>query len=281
MAPEPTTAPTAQAMLAPSPASAVGTVGGPASPPPGVGDTTAGYGYVAPTPVQIADLPSNAARRRAQNWEPPAPLDLLTGYQWPLPRGRITDPFGPSPWGSRIVDGELFHDGIDVATFCGDRILAAHDGIVLAAGRKFDEKIGWVGDLAPYLARLDEKQLWFSLPITVVIDDGNGYRSIYAHFYQVTVKVGQRVKAGQLIGYEGRTGRATGCHLHYGLFSTHETATFAIDPDVVTRMLVPPVQIARVDPLKVLPPRAIDGAAGSPAASAPPDDPAGPHDEAG
>ena len=76
-------------------------------------------------------------------------------YRWPLPHGRITDPFGPSPWGSRIVDGELFHDGVDLATFCGDRIVAAHAGLVLAAGRRFDTMIGWVGDLAPYFARLD------------------------------------------------------------------------------------------------------------------------------
>ena len=51
--------------------------------------------------------------------------------------------------------GEHFHDGIDLATFCGDRIVAAHDGVVLAAGRHFDEEIGWIGDLGPYLRRLD------------------------------------------------------------------------------------------------------------------------------
>ncbi len=210
-----------------------------------------------PTPalVAVAGLPSNPARRRAQAWEAPPPPWTLDGYQWPLPKGRITDPFGPSPWGSRVVNGQLFHDGIDIATFCGDRIVAAHGGVVLAAGRKFDDRIGWVGDLGPYTARLDEKGLWWTLPITVVIDDGNGYRSIYAHFYQVVVKPGQRVRAGQLLGYEGATGRATGCHLHYGLFAPHETATFAIEPAVVKRMLVPPLQIARIDPLLVLPKR--------------------------
>lgn len=188
---------------------------------------------------------SVAARR------PVAPT-TLTGYVWPLPRSRLTLPFGPSPWGSRVVDGEPFHDGIDLATFCGDRVVAAHDGTVLTAGRRYDAFVGWVGDLSPYMARLDEKQLWTTLPIVVVIDDGNEYRSIYAHFRDVVVKAGDVVTAGQLLGYEGKTGRASGCHLHYGLFSPFETRTFAIREDVVGRMLVPDRQIARVDPLLVL-----------------------------
>jgi murein DD-endopeptidase MepM/ murein hydrolase activator NlpD len=194
-----------------------------------------------PTPVEVVGPPA------------PAPAETLEGYRSPLPRGRLTLPFGPSPWGSRLVEGKAFHDGVDLATFCGDRIKAAHDGTVLAAGRRFDTEIGWVGDLEPYVRRLDKKHLWGTLPITVVIDDGNGYRSIYAHFGKVVVRKGQTVKAGQLIGYEGATGRASGCHLHYGLFSPLETATFAIEPDVVKRMKVPRFQIARVDPLVVLP----------------------------
>ena len=197
-----------------------------------------------PSPVEVAGPAAPP---------PPAPPDTLEGYRSPLPHGRLTLPFGPSRWGSRLVEGEAFHDGIDLATFCGDRIKAAHDGTVLAAGRKFDTELGWVGDLRPYLDRLDRKHLWGTLPITVVIDDGNGYRSVYAHFSKVVVKKGQTVKAGQLIGYEGATGRASGCHLHYGLFSPLETATFAIDPAVVKRMKVPAAQIARVDPLIVLP----------------------------
>ena len=137
----------------------------------------------------------------------PLPLADLTGYRWPLPNGRLTLPFGPAPWASRVVDGKPFHDGIDLATFCGDRIVAAHDGVVLAAGRHYDDAIGWVGDLTAYYARLDAKKLWSTLPIVVVIDDGNGYRSIYAHFEKVVVKPGQRVQAGELLGYEGRTGQ--------------------------------------------------------------------------
>jgi murein DD-endopeptidase MepM/ murein hydrolase activator NlpD len=183
-------------------------------------------------------------------------VELLTGYRWPVAKVRLTLPFGPTPWGSRLVDGEPFHDGIDLATFCGDRVVAAHDGVVLAAGRRYDAYLGWVGDLGPYLRRLERKSLWMTLPIVVVTDDGNGYRSIYAHFGRIVVEKGQVVEAGQLLGYEGATGRASGCHVHYGLFSPWETDTFRIKPDVVKRMKLPEAEIARIDPLLVMPPKA-------------------------
>ena len=86
-----------------------------------------------------------------------------------------------------------------------------------------------------------------------MIDDGNGYRSIYAHFRDVTVRPGQLVKAGQLIGHEGATGHASGCHVHYGLFSPFETKTFGVRADILRLLKVPNAEIARIDPLLVLP----------------------------
>jgi murein DD-endopeptidase MepM/ murein hydrolase activator NlpD len=172
---------------------------------------------------------------------------------WPLDNAMITLPFGPTSWGEVFVNGERFHDGLDMATACGDNVHAAHDGTVLAASRQYDEFVGWVGDLTPYHHLLDTKHWWNSLPIVIVIDDGDGYRSIYAHESQVTVKPGQKVTAGEVIGYEGATGNATGCHVHFGLFSPTETATFETDPAVVAADLVPRYEIARIDPLLVLP----------------------------
>jgi murein DD-endopeptidase MepM/ murein hydrolase activator NlpD len=226
----------------------------------------------AASPVRLPD--PSATPRPSPSPEPTPepsptapPVEALTGYQWPLPNGRLTLPFGPTAWGSKLVDGELFHDAIDLATFCGDKVVAAHDGVVLAASRKYDDHIGWLGDLKPYKARLDKEKLWTTLPIVVVIDDGNGYRSIYAHFSKVVVKRGQVVKAGDFLGYEGMTGRASGCHVHYGLFSPLETATFGIDPVVVKRMKLPDTLIARIDPLLVLPPRPQDQPSPSPSPS--------------
>jgi murein DD-endopeptidase MepM/ murein hydrolase activator NlpD len=244
----------AAASIGGAPLDPVGDVAGAAQTMPASPSASPPNAALAPTPSPVpTSRPTPTPLPTPTPRPTPPPVQSLTGYVSPLPRGRLTLPFGPSRWGSRIVDGEQFHDGVDLATFCGDRIVAAHAGTVLAAGRKFDQHLGWVGDLQPYLDRLEAKQLWMTLPIVVVIDDGNGYRSIYAHFRETVVKRGDVVEAGDLLGYEGQTGRASGCHLHYGLFSPLETATFGIDPDVVRRMKVPSTQIARVDPLLVLP----------------------------
>jgi murein DD-endopeptidase MepM/ murein hydrolase activator NlpD len=183
----------------------------------------------------------------------PLPVASLTGYRWPLTEGRVSLPFKEIPGGEWTRNGHRLHDGVDMASFCGARIGAAHDGVVLAAGRHFDDQLGWIGDLGPYYRLLDSRHAWGTLPIVVVIDDGNGYRSVYAHFREITVKVGQRVRAGQTIGYEGATGHASGCHLHYGLFSPFETARFGLRDDIRRHMRLPRWEIARIDPLLVLP----------------------------
>lgn len=204
-------------------------------------------GRLVPVRATDADGPRAVTERRAP------PTAWLTGYQWPIPEGRISLPFKDIPGGTRIRDGRLMHDGVDMASFCGARVGAAHEGVVLAAGRHFDDHVGWIGSLARYYGVLDSKNMWKDLPNVVVIDDGNGYRSIYAHFRDVTVRVGQHVKAGQMIGHEGRTGHASGCHVHYGLFSPLETKTFGVRADILQRLKLPRFEIARVDPLLVLP----------------------------
>ena len=221
-----------------------------------VGEPTAPVASVAPPPVDVRLLYQHPTDRdtplTGRELLPPQPGEL-TGYVWPLTRGRISLPFKAIPGGTRINDGKLFHDGVDMATFCGDTVRAAHDGVVLAAGRHFDDQIGWVGDLAPYYRILDKKKLWDDLPNVVITDDGNGYRSIYAHMSSLTVRVGDHVQAGKRIGYEGATGHASGCHVHYGLFSPLETKTFGVRADILKHLRTPPLEIARIDPLMVLP----------------------------
>ena len=178
----------------------------------------------------------------------------LTGYQWPLRNARITNGYGAGRPSSFLLDGQSFHDGIDIASFCGAKILAAHDGVVLGAGRRTVGLLGWVGDLTAFRAKLDAEDAWRTQAITVVIDDGNGYRSIYAHLGVATVEKGDVVQAGDQIGWEGASGNATGCHLHYALFDPLETDTLKLDPKIAKKTKLPGAEIARIDPLPLLPP---------------------------
>jgi murein DD-endopeptidase MepM/ murein hydrolase activator NlpD len=107
---------------------------------------------------------------------------------WPVV-GEITGHFG-----ERLdpFSGEgAFHSGIDIASHYGDEIRATADGVVEEA----DQRAGY--------GRL------------VVIDHGFGVSTWYGHLSGFKAEVGMTVKRGDVIGYEGQSGRSTGPHLHY------------------------------------------------------------------
>lgn len=107
---------------------------------------------------------------------------------WPV-RGWMTSGFGVrnSPFSGRLK----MHEGIDIAARTGTPIYAAADGIVSQS-----ETAEGYGKL-------------------VSIDHGYGYKTYYAHNSKLMVRVGQRVKRGDLIAAVGNTGSSTGSHLHY------------------------------------------------------------------
>jgi len=221
-----------------------------AAPPSGVSQPTP----TAPAPI-VTPPPTPAPTPTATPKPTSQAPAVLTGYVWPLVNGRISSPFGQRAGGFMMLDGQPYHDGLDLATWCGDKIRAAHDGTVLYAGRKFDPFLGYSQGLGanfyPRTGNLD------GFPIVVVIDDGNGYRSIYVHLSVAKVGAGDVVKAGQLIGYEGATGHATGCHLHFGLIRM-DGRYEDVNPSLLN--LYPPAVRERVDPLLVLPLRDPDAA---------------------
>ena len=105
-------------------------------------------------------------------------------------------PFVSSPYGWRIhpVTGTRdLHLGIDIAVLTGTPILAAHGGAVTFAG-----------DSGSY-------------GLLVIIDDGNGLVTKYAHCDTLLVSAGQTVAAGDVIATVGSTGSSTGMHLHFEL----------------------------------------------------------------
>jgi murein DD-endopeptidase MepM/ murein hydrolase activator NlpD len=250
-APSPTASPTADAVAAlgsphPTPTAAATAPGA----TPGPSATDAPTATLEPTPEPT--VPPTPTPTPEPTSQPPA---TLTGYVWPLVNARISGPFDSRDGGFVMVDGKPTHDGLDLATWCGDKIRAAHDGTVLYAGRKFDPFLGYSQPLGanfyPRSGNLD------GFPIVIVIDDGNGYRSLYVHLSVAKVGKGDVVKAGQTIGYEGATGHATGCHLHYGLIRM-DGQWQAVNPQFIR--LYPPLVRERINPLSVLPLRDPDAA---------------------
>src|SRR5439155_23852781 len=135
------------------------------------------------------------------------------GYVWPLSGAKITTYFAPNASGTMILDGVPVHNGVDLALPCGTPIGAGHSGRVLYAGRRADPYLGFSGSVQPYYNELARRKLTDrSLPIMVVVDDGNGLIALYVHLGRADVIAGEAVGAGKVIGLEGRTGNATGCH---------------------------------------------------------------------
>lgn len=84
-----------------------------------------------------------------------------------------------------------FHTGIDIDAEYGESVVATADGTV--------SKAGW----------------HHSYGKTVIIEHKDGYETLYGHLSKLTVKEGEKVTAGEVIGKAGSTGRSSGTHLHY------------------------------------------------------------------
>jgi len=194
------------------------------------------------------------------------------GYVWPLVGAKITTYFAPARSGSMILAGQPVHNGLDLALPCWTPIRAAHDGTVLYAGRRADPYLGFSSSVQPYYDELARRKLTDrALAIMVVVDDGNGLVSVYVHLAKATVKPGDAVRAGETIGFEGATGNATGCHLHYSIYVA-DGPWVPIAPTLVSKWHYPSWMRLRIDPLLVLPLDSPD--AGRPRAGlSPPADP--------
>lgn len=112
-------------------------------------------------------------------------LDLMhlesQTWAYPLPESKVISPYG----------GRRNHAGVDLKTTPNDNVLAAFDGVVTRS--------------SPYSGYGN----------CIVIKHAYGLETLYSHQSKNLVKVGDKVKAGQVIGLTGRTGRATTEHLHF------------------------------------------------------------------
>ena len=140
--------------------------------------------------------PGRAGRgpgRRPTRSQVPAPVKPVVRSSIPagLPfYGIITSPFGwrNSPF---IAGTRTYHKGMDIACPTGTPVHVTQAGRVIIAG--------WTS----------------AYGITVMVDHGNGWTTIYGHNSKLKVKVGQYVDQGQTISLSGSTGPSTGPHIHY------------------------------------------------------------------
>lgn len=108
--------------------------------------------------------------------------EYSTGFVFPI-EGTFLSPFG--------YRGRRVHSGVDIKLEAGDPVAAAFDGVVRMA-----RKYSGYGNC-------------------VVIRHYNGLETLYGHLSKIKVKINQQVKAGDIIGLGGRTGRASCTHLHF------------------------------------------------------------------
>ncbi|MGV3731607.1 MAG: M23 family metallopeptidase [Sphingopyxis sp.] len=113
-------------------------------------------------------------------------------FRWPV-TGRLSGFFGAQ----RIYQGKpgAYHSGTDIAVPAGTPFVAPADGVVTLAA---DAPFTLEGHL-------------------LIVDHGMGLSSAFLHCQRLDVRVGDRVVQGQRLGTVGRTGRATGPHMHWGL----------------------------------------------------------------
>lgn len=118
---------------------------------------------------------------------------VTVGSSWMVPCSykKLTSPFGLRE--SPTTGASTYHQGVDLSANAGTPIVASRGGTVT---------IATYGSSAGYY---------------VTINHGDGFSSVYMHMTNYIVSVGQKVNQGQTIGYVGKTGVATGNHLHFGI----------------------------------------------------------------
>ena len=116
----------------------------------------------------------------------------------------ITQYFGNTPFATAnaAIYSGMGHDGVDIGVPIGTPVQAALDGTVADTGNT------------------DLIKGCYSFGKWVMLAHANGLSTMYAHLSVISVTKGQTVSTGDVIGYSGMTGYATGPHLHFGVYAT-------------------------------------------------------------
>ncbi len=154
--------------------------------------------YVPPT-TQAPSIPisnpdgSNNASGGNNNNSGGSNNNVNVGSSWMVPCSykKLTSPFGFRDTG--IAGASTYHQGVDLSANAGTPIVASRGGTVTIA--TYSNSAGYY----------------------VTINHGDGFSSVYMHMTNYIVSAGQTVNQGQTIGYVGKTGIASGNHLHFGI----------------------------------------------------------------
>lgn len=144
---------------------------------------------------EISDLEEKLRFTIDPNTIPAERSGLLS---WPV-KGILTQKYGSTNETGFINDSYNFHNGIDIAASIGTPIMSAKEGVIKA-----------MGDNGSYVYGK-----W------IAVDHENGLVTLYGHLSLISVKIGQKVATGDIIGYMGRTGFATGSHLHFTVYAAN------------------------------------------------------------
>ncbi len=143
--------------------------------------------------LEISDFEAQLKAEIDPNSYPPPGTKVLS---FPVVQPFITQKFGKTVDAKRLyVSGT--HNGIDLRAGVGTPIMAAADGAVVGTGDT------------------DKTCRWASYGKWILIRHQNGLSTLYGHLSLIKVASGQSVSRGDLIGYSGQTGYATGPHLHF------------------------------------------------------------------
>jgi len=158
---------------------------------------------------------------------------------WPLDKVRITQYFGNTDFSTanpQIYNGRG-HNAIDLAATDGTPIRAALAGTIMGIGNT------------------DTQKGCYSYGKWVLIQHANGLSTLYAHLSINNMSKGQNVATGQVIGLSGRTGYATGPHLHFGVYATQGVKVVQFTNSVNCKNVSIPIAdpTAYLNPLSYLP----------------------------